>query len=145
MNIGLLHLHNILRWVILITLLLSIYKLFVKQDALKTSKILFIASHTTLLIGLYQYFVSSLLGFKVIKTVGMKTAMGDSVSRFWGMEHAFTMIIAIILISIGHIRYKKSGKAGLTRILYLLALVFLLLMTPWPFRAGVGRPWFPGL
>ena len=145
MNTGLLHLHNILRWVILITLLLSIYKLFVKQDALKTSKILFIASHTTLLIGLYQYFVSSLLGFKVIKTVGMKTAMGDSVSRFWGMEHAFTMIIAIILISIGHIRYKKSGKAGLTRILYLLALVFLLLMIPWPFRAGVGRPWFPGL
>ena len=145
MNTGLLHLHNILRWVILITLLLSIYKLFVKQDALKTSKILFIASHTTLLIGLYQYFVSSLLGFKVIKTVGMKTAMGDSVSRFWGMEHAFTMIIAIILITIGHIRYKKSGKAGLTRILYLLALVFLLLMTPWPFRTGVGRPWFPGL
>jgi len=145
MNTGLLHLHNILRWVILITLLLSIYKLFVKQDALKTSKILFIASHTTLLIGLYQYFVSSLLGFKMIKTVGMKTAMGDSVSRFWGMEHAFTMIIAIILITIGHIRYKKSGKAGLTRILYLLALVFLLLMTPWPFRTGVGRPWFPGL
>jgi len=145
MNTGFLHLHNILRWVILITLLLSIYKLFVKQDALKTSKILFIASHTTLLIGLYQYFVSSLLGFKAIQTAGMKTVMGDSVSRFWGMEHAFTMIIAIILITIGHIRYKKSGKAGLTQVLYLLALVFILLMTPWPFKAGVGRPWFPGM
>ena len=70
MNTGLLHLHNILRWVILITLLLSIYKLFVKQDALKTSKVLFIASHTTLLIGLYQYFVSSLVGLRQFKLLG---------------------------------------------------------------------------
>lgn len=145
MNTGLLHLHNLLRWVILITLLLSIYKLFVKQDALKVSKILFISAHSTLLIGLYQYFVSSLLGFKMIKTVGMKTAMGDSVSRFWAVEHALTMIIAIILITIGHIRYKKSGKPGLTQVLYVLALVLMLLMTPWPFKVGVGRPWFPGL
>lgn len=145
MNTGLLHLHNILRWVILITLLLSLYKLFVKQDALKTSKILLISSHTTLLIGLYQYFVSSLLGFKLIQTVGMKTAMGDAASRFWGVEHAFTMIIAIVLITIGHIKYKKSGKSGLTKVLYLLALLLILLMTPWPLKAGVGRPWFPGL
>ena len=145
MNTGLLHLHNILRWVILITLLLSVYKLFVKQDALKTSKILLIASHSTLLIGLYQYFISSLLGFKMIQTVGMKTAMGDSVSRFWGIEHAFTMIIVIVFITIGHISYKKSGKSGLTKVFYLLALVLLLLMTPWPFKAGVGRPWFPGM
>ena len=111
MNTGLLHLHNILRWVILITLLWSIYKLFVKQDALKTSKILFIASHTTLLIGLYQYFVSSLLGFKAIQTAGMKTVMGDSVSRFWGMEHALTMIIAIILITVGNAKSKKVTEA----------------------------------
>lgn len=145
MNTGLLHLHNILRWVILITLLLSLYKLFVKQDALKTSKILLISSHTTLLIGLYQYFVSSLLGFKLIQTVGMKTAMGDAASRFWGVEHAFTMIIAIVLITIGHIKYKKSGKSGLTKVLYLSALLLILLMTPWPLKAGVGRPWFPGL
>lgn len=145
MNTGLLHLHNILRWVILITLLLSIYKLLVKQDALKSSKILLIASHSTLLIGLYQYFIGSLLGFKLIQTVGMKTAMGDAVSRFWGVEHAFTMIIVIVLITIGHIKYKKTGKSGLTKVLYLLALVLVFLMTPWPFKAGVGRPWFPGL
>jgi len=145
MNTGLLHLHNILRWVILITLLWSIYKLFVKQDALKTSKILLIAAHSTLLIGLYQYFISSLLGFKMIQSVGMKTAMGDSVSRFWAIEHAFTMIIVVVLITIGHIRYKKSTKSGLTKVLYLLALLLILLMTPWPFKAGLGRPWFPGM
>ncbi|MGI9137752.1 MAG: hypothetical protein ACR2IM_01805 [Sediminibacterium sp.] len=145
MNTGLLHLHNILRWVILIFLLLSIYKLFVKQDALKASKILLIAAHSTLLIGLYQYFISSLLGFKMIQTVGMKTAMGDAATRFWGVEHAFTMIMVIIFITIGHIRLKKSGKPGLTKVLYLLALLLILLMTPWPFKTGVGRPWFPGI
>jgi len=145
MNTGLLHLHNTLRWVILITLLLSIYKLFVKQDALKTSKILLISAHSTLLIGLYQYFISSLVGFKMIQLVGMKTAMSDSASRFWAVEHAFTMIIVIVLITIGHIKYKKSGKTGITKVLYLLALLLIFLMTPWPFKAGVGRPWFPGL
>ena len=145
MNTGLLHLHNLLRWVILITLLLSIYKLMVKQNALSTSKILLIASHTTLVLGLYQYFVSSLLGFKMIQTVGMAAAMKDSVSRFWAVEHIFSMVLAIILITIGHIKYKKTGKTNPSFIFYLVALLLILSAIPWPFRAGIGRPWFPGL
>ena len=84
MDTGLLHLHNLLRWVILITLLLSIYKLIAKQDALKTSKILLISSHTTLLLGLYQYFTGS-VGFQLIKAAGMGAAMKDAATRFWAV------------------------------------------------------------
>ena len=84
MNTGLLHLHNALRWVILITLILSIYKLYTKQDALKTSKILLISSHTTLLIGLYQYFTGG-VGFKMIQAVGMGEAMKNAATRFWAV------------------------------------------------------------
>ncbi len=144
MNTGLLHLHNLLRWVILVTLLISIYKLFVKQDALKFTKVLLIASHTTLLLGIYQYFTSA-VGLQLIKASGMAVVMKDAASRFWAVEHIFSMVLAIALITIGHIRYKKTQKPGTSLILFVIALLLILLAMPWPFKAGVGRPWFPGM
>ena len=146
MNTGLLHLHNLLRWVILITLILSIAKLLTKQDALKTSKILLISAHTTLVLGLYQYFFGP-VGFQLISQAagGMKEVMKDAAGRFWAVEHILSMLIAIVLITIGHIKYKKGGKPGSTTTFYLIALLLILSAIPWPFRAGIGRPWFPGM
>ena len=144
MNTGLLHLHNVLRWIILITLIVSIYKLFTKQDALKTSKILLISSHTTLLIGLYQYFTGS-VGIKMIQAMGMAETMKNAATRFWAVEHIFSMILAIIFITIGHIGYKKTQNATRAKILYVVALLLIVLAMPWPFKEGVGRPWFPGM
>jgi hypothetical protein len=146
MNTGLLHLHNLLRWVILITLILSIAKLMTKQDALKTSKILLISAHTTLVLGLYQYFFGP-VGFQLISQAagGMKEVMKDAAGRFWAVEHILSMVIAIVLITIGHIKYKKGGKPSTTSTFYLIALLLILSAIPWPFRAGIGRPWFPGL
>ncbi len=145
MYTGLVHLHNLLRWVVLIALLVTIVKLVLKQDALKTSKVLLISAHTTLVLGLYQYFFGN-VGFQLIKSTvgGMKVVMKDAVSRFWAIEHAFSMILVIAFITIGHIKYKKSGKPNPTLVFFVLALVLILLMTPWPFKAGVGRPWYPG-
>jgi hypothetical protein len=144
MNTGLLHLHNALRWVILISLLMSIYKLYSKKDALKTSKILLISSHSTLLLGLYQYFFGA-VGIKMIQAAGMGVAMKDSTTRFWAVEHISSMLIAIVLITIGHISYKKTQNASKTTVFYVIALLLIVLAMPWPFREGIGRPWFPGM
>jgi hypothetical protein len=144
MYTGLLHLQNSLRWVILIALIVSIFKLFNKKDALKSSKILLISTHISLLVGLYHYIVGP-LGIKMIQSAGMGATMKNATSRFWAVEHVFTMLIAIILITIGHIKYKKTLKPSPTRILYVIALVLILLAIPWPFRAGIGRPLFPGM
>ncbi|MFZ9403816.1 MAG: hypothetical protein ACO252_05430 [Sediminibacterium sp.] len=144
MNTGLLHLHNALRWVILISLLMSIYKLYSKKDALKTSKILLISSHSTLLLGLYQYFFGA-VGIKMIQAAGMGVAMKDATTRFWAVEHISSMLIAIILITIGHISYKKTQNASKTTVFYVIALLLIVLAMPWPFREGIGRPWFPGM
>lgn len=144
MTTGLLHLHNLLRWVILITLFLSIYKLWSKQNALGASKILLISSHTTLLLGLYQY-ITGAVGLKMIQAAGMGAAMKDAATRFWAVEHIFSMILAIVLITIGHVKYKKSSQSGTTQVLYVIALLLILSAIPWPFRAGIGRPWFPGV
>jgi K+-sensing histidine kinase KdpD len=144
MNTGLLHLHNALRWVILIALVFAIVKLLLKKDALKTSKVLLISAHTTLLLGLYQYFFGP-VGFFFIKNMGMAAAMKDKLTRFWAVEHILTMIIAIALITIGHVKYKKGGSPRNTLILYILALLLIFGAIPWPFRTDIARPLFPGM
>lgn len=145
MYTGLLHLHNLLRWVVLIAILVAIFRLFLKKDALKASKVLLISAHTTLVLGLYQYF-TGVLGFQLIKSAagGMKEVMKDPASRFWAVEHISSMLLAIILITIGHIKYKKGGSSKATLILYFIALLLILSAIPWPFRAGIGRALYPG-
>ena len=142
---GLLHLHNLLRWVVLIALLVAIIRLVLKKDALKASKVLLISVHTTLLLGLYQYF-SGPVGFQQIKSAkaGMKEVMKNAAVRFWAVEHISSMLIAIVLITIGHVKYKKGGSQKTTLILYILALLLILSAIPWPFKAEIARPLYPG-
>ena len=144
MTTGLLHLHNFLRWVILIAILVAIVQLLLKKDALKVSKILLISAHSTLVLGLYQYFFGK-IGFVFIKTMGMAAVMKDSVARFWAVEHIFSMLLAITLITIGHVKYKKGGAPKTTLILYIIALLLIFAAIPWPFRAAIARPLFPGM
>jgi hypothetical protein len=151
---GLLHLHNLLRWIILILLVINIVRHFSasNQPFTATDKklglSLMIAAHTTLLLGLFQWFTGT-WGLVNIQNIGMAAAMKDTVSRFWAVEHTIGMIIGIILITLGKSVAKKPFADALkhkrSAILYLLALVIILLSIPWPFRAGIGRPWFPGM
>ncbi|MFT3981804.1 MAG: hypothetical protein QM687_15160 [Ferruginibacter sp.] len=142
MEQGLLHLHNFLRWVILFFLLIAILQALGKKAGLqKTSLWLLIAAHTTLLIGLYQYFTSA-FGFKLIQQYGFGGVMKDSALRFWAVEHITGMLIAIILITIARGKAKRGGYPAL---LYILALIIILAVVPWPFREVIGRPWFPGM
>jgi hypothetical protein len=144
MDTGLLHLHNILRWIILILLLVSLFQAFGKNAGLRKSSLwLMIAAHTTLVLGLYQWFTGG-WGFKRIQELGFGEIMKDSVSRFWAVEHIAGMLIAIILITIGRGKSKVSNYKAASW-LYLIALIVILVTVPWPFRQGIGRPWFPGM
>jgi hypothetical protein len=62
-----------------------------------------ISMHIQLLIGLVLYFMSP-----KVNLGDFGGAMKDSVSRYWTVEHALMMIIAIILITIGHSKSKKA-------------------------------------
>lgn len=142
MESGLLHLHNFLRWVILFFLLIALIQSLSKKAGLKkTSLWLLIAAHITLLIGLYQYFTSA-VGYKLIQLNGFAAVMKDSAMRFWAVEHLAGMLIAIILITIAR---GKAKRGGYPTLLYVLALIIILAVVPWPFREGIGRPWFPGM
>ncbi len=147
MATGLLHLHNILRWIILILLIVNIAGLFRDKVKLNLSKYLLIFSHITLIIGLYQYYFSETVGLKVMleQKGSFGAIMQDSFSRFWAVEHITGMLLAIIFITVGHISLKKSGNAKRTAVFYILALILILAVVPWPFREGIARPMFPGM
>jgi hypothetical protein len=141
---GLLHLHNLLRWIILILLLVTVFQAFTKNKGItKSSLFLLIASHITLLLGLYQWFTGN-LGLKLIQSSGLGEVMKNSASRFWAVEHFAGMLIGIILITIARGKAKRQIFSAASW-LYLVALIIILASVPWPFREGIGRPWFPGM
>lgn len=146
MYTGLLHLHNLLRWVILIFLIITLVQSFAaRKDPAsgkklqKTSLFLMIAAHTSLLVGLYQWFFGE-LGFKIFQKSSFGEVMKNSAQRFWGVEHILGMIIAIILITIARRKVKGTAFAA-AGWLYLVALVIILASIPWPSREAIGRPW----
>lgn len=138
MYTGLLHLHNLLRWVILILLVINIIKIATGSGKATFSKWLLIAAHTTLLIGLYQYFAGG-SGYAYIERYGMSEVMKNAEYRFWAVEHISGMIVAIIFITIGHVGLKK-GNPKKANMFFVLALILILAVVPWPFRDGIGRP-----
>ncbi len=152
---GLLHLHNVLRWVILLLLLIAVIRHFTglsKKSAVtatdkKVDLFLMTAAHITLLLGLYQWIAGS-WGLKLIQNVGIGEVMKNSQYRFWGVEHLAGMIIAVILITVGRGAVKRAidwtaHKKAFW--FFLVALLLILVSVPWPFREGIGRPWFPGM
>jgi hypothetical protein len=155
MQTGLVHLHNLLRWIILILLLVSIYKSYAgmsgkKQFAAGDKKIwLFtmIFSHITLLLGLYQWTIGR-IGMFTAGYASFGDVMKDKAARFFMVEHPVTMILAIVMVTLGHgmakkpvddeTKYKKAFRY------FLIALILILAGVPWPFRE-VARPLFPGM
>lgn len=154
MDSALLFIHNLLRWVILLLLVLSIFraykgwksrKMFSKSDK-QLGLFLMISAHIQFVIGLYQWAFGP-VGLQQIKSSGMAVVMKDSVLRYWAVEHITVMIIAIGLITVGRSITKKSisdtFKFKRSFWMYLLALILILATAPWPGRK-VGRPLIPG-
>ena len=143
MYTGLVHLHNLLRWVIVITLIWSLLNAFKGKNG-KETLITLISSHVMLLIGLVQWFGGE-WGLKQIKNLGMGEAMKNAAVRFFAVEHALMMVIAVVLMTIAH-RSAKATKPN-TKWLLLAALVIIVLMMPGPWRnnPALQRGLFPGM
>jgi hypothetical protein len=152
---GLLHLHSVLRWVILILFLVAIYKSFADRHKAygeshkKSAFWLMISCDIMLLLGLYQWFAGD-WGIKLIRTMGFGNVMKTPPLRFFAVEHITAMILAIVLVHVGYGFTKKnipdSMKHKRVLVFFGLALLIVLISIPWPFRTvGAGRTWFPGM
>lgn len=109
---GLLHSHSYLRYAVLILLVIVVVTSFLGWTGKKSygstdnklSLYLFIATHLQLLMGLILYTQSSWVQFG-------KLALKIKEVRYWTMEHATIMIIAIVLITMARITAKKMSSA----------------------------------
>lgn len=148
---GIQHLHNIFRWFIIVfalwTLVRSVAgmsggKAFTKNDK-RPALLLMIFADLQLLLGLVLYVGKD--WFKVLTSGGF---MKLPAQRFWAMEHALGMLIAIIFIHIGYSAVKQNipDTAKFKKLFWctLVALLVAAITIPWPFREIVGRPLFPG-
>ncbi|WP_188406074.1 hypothetical protein [Psychroflexus salis] len=92
-----------------------------------------IVSHIQLLIGIILYFISPY--FEAFSSVGMGDVMKNSTLRLYLIEHPFTMIVSIVLITVGYSKHKKklssTPKFKLLAIFYTIALLVLLSRVPW--------------
>jgi membrane protein DedA with SNARE-associated domain len=156
MQTGLVHLHNLLRWVILILLVISVIKSYTGWKGGKAFNpgdrkvwlFTMIAAHITLLLGLYQWLIGR-IGIITTELPEGVSMMKDKTFRFFWLEHPLSMLIAIALITLGYgmarkpvsdqVKYQKAFRY------FLIALILILLVTPWPFREVIGRPLFPGM
>lgn len=144
METGMLHLHSILRWLILLFLLITMFQAFAKKESIrKTSLWLLIFAHLMLLVGLYQLIAGR---YGIIKGLPEGVVlMKDSFYRFFWVEHPLMMFVAIILITIARGKAKSLNYKATGWLLF-IALLLILAAVPWPFREiGAGRSWFPGM
>ncbi len=126
-----LHLHSGFRYIVFLLVLLAIASAWVRwlgkqpysEGNRKLNLFALISMHTQLLIGLVLYFLSPLVQF------GSQT-MKQPDTRYWTVEHLTAMIIAIILVTIGHSKSKKSttptGKHQSIAIYYTAALLIII-------------------
>jgi len=151
MYTGLLHSHSLLRWIMLILLIITVVRAYSAWKSgrsfnapdKKLSLLTLIVSHLRLILGFGLYLVSPIVQSALSN---MGAAMKDKMLRFWAVEHVTVMVLAIALITVGHILSKKAStdqqKFKRIFIWFLTGLILILISIPWPFmQIGAGRGW----
>lgn len=100
---------------------------------LRISLFTLIVAHIQLVLGLIFFFVTDYLS--IISDTGMGEVMKNADLRNKIIEHPITMLLAIILITIGFSKHKKKenskGKFKTLAVFYAIALVLVLAKIPW--------------
>lgn len=155
-NLFMIHLHSFLRYAVLVAALYTLYKIWTawranaafEKSTQKANLLFMVLCDTQLLIGLYLYFVGP-WGIKNIQNMGMANVMHDKVARFFAVEHFAGMLIALVLVHMAYATAKKNSSdlAKHKKMFWFnfIALIVMLASIPWPFRAAIGRAWFPGM
>ncbi|HSV85073.1 MAG TPA: hypothetical protein VLH85_00765 [Levilinea sp.] len=146
----LLPLHNILRWLILITALCAILRALAgwlgKKEWTttddKAGMWFVLLMDIQLLVGLVLYIFLSPMTLSAFQNFA--GAMQNTDMRFFAVEHILMMVIGTALAHAGRMLSRKaSGSLSKQRraaIWFGLALLVVLVAIPWPFSA-TARPW----
>src|ERR1700679_3728643 len=125
-------LHSGFRYIVFILVIIAIVQSllgwFGKKPYTETNRKInlftLISAHTQLLIGIVLYFLSPFVQFN-------NTTMKDSTTRYFTVEHWVGMLIAIVIITIGHSKSKKKataqGKHKTIAVAYIIAFLVIIL------------------
>jgi hypothetical protein len=149
----LLPLHSMMRWLVLASLLFTLYRAyrgwlgkhpFIALDN-RARHLTATIAHVQLILGLWLYFVSPLVEY-FLEAPG--AAMHIRPMRFFGIEHSSMMLSAIVLITVASARAKRrptdAQKFKTLAIGYTIALLIILSSIPWPFSPFESRPYWRG-
>ena len=150
MYIGLLSIHSITRWLVVIFGGLAFFfALFGLLGGRRWKKIddrlgMMFASFydLQLLLGLLLYFFASPITKGAWRDMG--TLMADATMRYFGVEHSLMLLLGLVFVHIGRSQTRKAGeekkKFRLVVLWFGLALAFIVIAVPWPI-SGMPRPW----
>ncbi|MDO6819198.1 hypothetical protein [Zobellia sp. 1_MG-2023] len=147
---SLLYYHSIIRWFVLASLIISIFKAcrgyfqnlkFSKLDNLIRHWTATIA-HLQLVIGLILYSQSPIIKYF---WKNLDEAVNNLEALFYSLLHMILMLSAIIFITIGSAMAKRkpTDKEKFRTILiwFLIALCIICIAIPWPFSPLANRPY----
>ena len=135
--------HSALRWVALVLLVLVVVKSVqgsrgnapFTEGQRKLGLFTMIALHLQLVFGLLLYMMRGW-----IDILSKDGTMSDSYFRFFAVEHATLMIVAIVLGTLGYSLSKRAAddaaKHKKQALFFGLCLLLIVLGIPWPFRSG---------
>lgn len=144
-------LHSTLRWLVLVSLIVSLYRAyrgyFRKAAFTKTDNAVrhwtATIAHTQLMVGMTLYFQSPIIKYFLNN---FSTAKESFDLLFFGVIHSLLMLAAIIIITIGSSLAKRKTtspeKFKTMLIWYALALLIIFIAIPWPFSPFANRPYF---
>jgi hypothetical protein len=147
----LLALHSLFRWLVLISIVYSIFlgyggwfkkRSFTKYDNwVRLITVSF--AHIQLMIGGWLYFISPIVDYFL---KNFSESMPQTQLRFFGLEHVTMMLIGISLVTIGSsiARRKKTDEEKFKAIAIWnsLALIVIFTSIPWEFSPFTSRPYF---
>jgi hypothetical protein len=141
----LVHIHSILRWALLVFLIIGILTalnkngnyMFLGIRLRQVSLWTMATAHLQLVTGFILYFISP-------KVVFEASSMSNNVLRFFLVEHILVMIIAIILVTIAHLKAKRRvdpiRQRRVILIYFIISFMLILSRIPWPFM-NYGGGW----
>jgi heme/copper-type cytochrome/quinol oxidase subunit 4 len=133
--------HNIWRWVVLIVGIVATVLAFIgwlqkrpwTEQNRKINSFFGIALDIQLLLGLILYIFLSPLTRSFFADIG--AAMENADLRFYGLEHFFYMIVAVVLVHLGAVFARRADsdpkKHRNAAIFFTLAFLIILVGIPW--------------
>lgn len=143
--------HNILRWLIILSAVLVLVRAYsgwfgkkrwIPSDN-RAGAIFTMLLDIQFLVGLILYFFLSPTTMGALNDFG--AAMKATLVRYFAVEHVLMMLAALLIAHVGRTLSKKAStdtaKHRAAAIWFTIAVLLILAAIPWPFLAA-GRPWF---